>query len=498
MEVGSPGDFAVAAAPEPAPETITLPVRQWKRRFVALLVLADVSAALVAAVISWVARDHTHLRTLTALDWHIEYRTLALVSVPVWIASMASFGAYQLRQVGEGQREYRLPIVTGLRLLAAVAIGAFALRAGMSRALVVIYFPTLVGSALILRFAALQLLAAGRRQGRAVRRLVVVGDRASVVSFTDHLARHGAHGYRVVGCALPDGGRQPVLTRAGEIPVVGAPDTLLAAAGALGAEAVAVIGHSRFEQATLQQVAWQLERSGVDLLVAPDVVDLAGPRIRVTPVTGLPLLHIGEPRIRGRSQLLKAFYERAVALPLLLVTAPLMAVIALVIRLDSRGPIFYRQERIGLNAKPFTMLKFRTMVPDADVQLEGLLEHNEHDGVLFKIRNDPRVTRVGHRLRRYSLDELPQLINVVKGDMLLIGPRPCLDREVAAFGPAAHRRFMTRPGLTGLWQVSGRSDLPYEDAVRLDLYYVENWSITMDLVIVYRTVRVLLSGTGGY
>ena len=491
-------DFPVAAGHEVDTGETIVPVRRWQLRFAALLACADVLSALLAALICWAVRGSSTGHAVTVLDAHLSYRLLAGLSLPVWIAAMAAFGAYQPRQVGEGQREYRLPVFVGLRLLAAVAIASFALHSNVSRSVVLVYFPALVLTELLLRFGALRVLAAARVKGKAVRRLLVVGDEQTVTGFVDHLSRHRTHGYRVVGAALPDVTGELVV-RGMRIPVVSQPDELLAAALRLDAEAVAVIGHGRFEQATLQQVAWQLERSGVDLLVAPDVVDLAGPRIRVAPVMGLPLLYIGEPRIRRRSQVLKALYERLLAVPLLALAAPVMAVVAVLIRLDSAGPVLYSQERIGHNAKPFRMLKFRTMVPDADARLSEILDRNEFDGgVLFKMRDDPRITRVGRWLRRYSIDELPQLINVVRGDMLLIGPRPCLEREVGAFGAAAHRRFMARPGLTGLWQVSGRADLPYEDAVRLDLYYVENWSIAMDLSILWKTVLVLLGGRGGY
>jgi len=266
----------------------------------------------------------------------------------------------------------------------------------------------------------------------------------------------------------------------------------------MSVDSAAVVGSLCFESTSLQQVAWQLERRDVDLLVAPDVIDVAGPRVRFAPVTGMPLLQITEPRIYGPGRWLKPIYERLLALPLLLLAAPLFLVISLAIFIDSGRPIFYRQRRIGFGGEEFEMLKFRTMVPNADAMLPGLLAENEHDGALFKIRDDPRVTRVGRILRKHSLDELAQLINVVKGEMLLIGPRPCLPREIEGFGEAARRRFLARPGMTGLWQVSGRSDIPWEEAVRLDLYYVENWSILMDLMILWRTLRVVGGGRSGY
>jgi exopolysaccharide biosynthesis polyprenyl glycosylphosphotransferase len=231
-------------------------------------------------------------------------------------------------------------------------------------------------------------------------------------------------------------------------------------------------------------------------MVAPDVADLAGPRIRITPLTGLPLLHISEPRLDGLSRRLKAWCERGLAVPLTIVASPVLLVVAIAVLLDSGRPVLYRQPRVGYRGKRFEILKFRTMVTDADTRLLDLQNHNEHDGALFKIRQDPRVTRLGRWLRKYSLDELPQLLNVLKGDMVLVGPRPCRPQEMERFGAAESRRFLAYPGMTGLWQVSGRSDMPWEDAVRCDLYYVENWSPLLDLTILGRTVRVVIAGSG--
>jgi lipopolysaccharide/colanic/teichoic acid biosynthesis glycosyltransferase len=191
-----------------------------------------------------------------------------------------------------------------------------------------------------------------------------------------------------------------------------------------------------------------------------------------------------------------AAFVRLGAIVLLALCAPVMLVIAGVIRIDSPGPVFYRQERVGYLRKRFQILKFRTMVAGADLQLAELLHLNEHDGALFKMKNDPRITRVGRLLRKFSLDELPQLINVVRGDMVFVGPRPILPRETVNFGQAEDRRFHVRPGMTGLWQVSGRADIPWADAVALDLYYLENWSPILDLKILARTLWVVLAGTG--
>jgi exopolysaccharide biosynthesis polyprenyl glycosylphosphotransferase len=194
----------------------------------------------------------------------------------------------------------------------------------------------------------------------------------------------------------------------------------------------------------------------------------------------------------------KGGVDRAAAALALLSLMPVLLLIALAVRLDSPGPVLYRQERIGVNGRGFTILKFRSMSVDADCLLAELLYRNEGGGLLFKMRRDPRVTRVGRWLRRFSLDELPQLFNVLGGSMSLVGPRPPLPAEVERYDSSVSRRLLVKPGLTGLWQISGRSDLSWEEAVRLDLRYVENWSLALDALILVKTVRAVVSSSGAY
>jgi exopolysaccharide biosynthesis polyprenyl glycosylphosphotransferase len=250
--------------------------------------------------------------------------------------------------------------------------------------------------------------------------------------------------------------------------------------------------------AALRRLAWQLEKDDVELVVAPALMDVAGPRISIRPVAGLPLLHVDHPELSGARQLIKTLFDRVAALTFLLLLAPLFIVISVAIKINSSGPILFRQRRIGRDGRFFTVLKFRTMVPDAEQRKVELLQRNEHDGLLFKIKKDPRITSVGARLRRHSLDELPQLINVLRGDMSLVGPRPPLPEEVAKYGDDVRRRLVVRPGMTGLWQVSGRSDLSWEESVRLDLRYVENWSLMLDLQILWKTWSAVARGSGAY
>jgi exopolysaccharide biosynthesis polyprenyl glycosylphosphotransferase len=221
--------------------------------------------------------------------------------------------------------------------------------------------------------------------------------------------------------------------------------------------------------------------------------------VHVSPVDGLPLMWVDQPEFTGTRRVVKRVVDVLVSGAALLVASPLLLVIALAVRLSSRGPVIYRSTRLGRSSEEITVLKFRTMVRDADQIRAQLMEFNEHgDGVLFKMRRDPRVTRVGRVLRQFSLDELPQLVNVFLGSMSLVGPRPPLPEEVERYHGDVRRRLLVKPGLTGLWQVSGRSDLSWDESVRLDLYYVENWSLGFDFAIIARTVSAVLRRRGAY
>jgi exopolysaccharide biosynthesis polyprenyl glycosylphosphotransferase len=259
---------------------------------------------------------------------------------------------------------------------------------------------------------------------------------------------------------------------------------------------VAVLSNAELSGAALRRLAWSLENSETDLVVGSGLIEVAGPRITVRPVAGLPLLHVERPRLSGAGKVTKAVYDRTVAAVVLVVLAPVMVAIGCWIWLADGGPPLFRQTRVGMNSRRFTIYKFRTMVVGAEQQRDGLLDRNDHDGVLFKMRHDPRITPVGRFLRRWSLDELPQLVNVLLGQMSLVGPRPPLPGEVAQYGDDVRRRLLVKPGLTGLWQVSGRANLSWEESVLIDLRYVENWSLPLDLHILWKTGRAVIRGVG--
>lgn len=274
---------------------------------------------------------------------------------------------------------------------------------------------------------------------------------------------------------------------------------MLAAIRRTNADTVAVAACSEMDGVALRRLAWQLEGTGVHLLVAPSLVDVAGGRIHMRPMAGLPLLHVEQPELTGIRRVVKATVDRSLAAGATAILLPILIAVGLLIRVTSPGPALFRQRRVGRAGREFTMLKFRTMSAGAETSVIDLTDQNIHDGgPLFKVAADPRVTRVGHGLRRFSIDELPQLLNVLRGEMSLVGPRPPLPSEVVRFGEDVHRRFLVKPGLTGLWQVSGRSNLSWDESVRLDLHYVENWSLALDASILTRTVGAVLSRRGAY
>jgi len=304
--------------------------------------------------------------------------------------------------------------------------------------------------------------------------------------------------YRIVGLALPEGQNLDATFARSVVPVISRLEDVAAAVRAIGADVVIVAGKPRGSINYIRDLGWELEGSGAELVVAASLTNVAGPRIHFRPVEGLPLMHVELPQFEGGKHLLKRFVDVALSGLALLALTPVFAIVAISIRRDSSGPVLFRQERVGRNGQTFRMLKFRSMVQTAETDLAALKEMNEGSGVLFKMKNDPRVTGVGQVLRRFSLDELPQFWNVFMGHMSLVGPRPPLESEVEGYERHVHRRLYIKPGLTGMWQVNGRSDLSWEESVRLDLYYVENWSLTGDLIILWRTFRVITHPVGAY
>lgn len=417
--------------------------------------------------------------------------------VVVWMALLSAFRTRDPRIAGVGGDEYRRVLTASLLTGASVAVVSYAVQVDLARGYIAIAFP--LGLLLLLagRKGVRSVLARRRARGERLQGVLLVGDLDDVRYVGRRIAANPVAGYRVDAVltdCVPAG--DDVALGAACIPVVGGIDAVLDRARSAQVSAVVVAGAIRGGHERLRRLGWQLEELGVELVVSSPLADVASGRVHERPVDGLPLMHVETPDYRRRAG--KRLLDVVGATIGLVVLSPVLAAIALVITADDGGPVFFRQDRVGRGGREFSILKFRTMCVDAEARTAALQSSNEGAGPLFKMKDDPRVTRVGAFLRKTSLDELPQLWNVLVGTMSLVGPRPALPREVALYEDFADRRLLVTPGITGLWQVSGRSDLDWAEGVRLDLHYVENWSFLHDLVILARTIPSVLRSRGAY
>ena len=423
------------------------------------------------------------------------YAALSIMFPLLWVLALWLSGAYDVRYIGTGSDEFRKVLNAGVSLIAGLAILSYAINAELSRVYLLLTVPSVMIIDLIARYAMRKRLHKQRALGRCMAGVLAVGRESAVADLVTELQRDSYHGLTVVAACLT--GESGSETVAG-IPVVGGLDDVAGAVRRCGADTVAVLSSSEIDGVTLRQLAWELEKTGTDLCVAPALLDVSGPRTTIRPTAGLTLLHVDHPQLSGPRQVLKEVFDRVVAGVALVLLAPLFAAVAAAIRLGDHGPALFSQTRVGKDGHPFKIYKFRTMVVDAEQRLAELQSSNDLDGVLFKMRRDPRITAIGARLRKWSVDELPQLINVFRGEMSLVGPRPALPEEAARYADHVRRRLVVKPGLTGMWQVNGRSNLSWEESVRLDLRYVENWSFALDLQILWKTLSVVFRGSGAY
>ena len=413
-----------------------------------------------------------------------------------WLLTIAAAGGYDHQVFGAGPTEYRRVFNSGLTNAALVGIGCYLLAFPLSRSWFLMVF--LVGIPLLVagRFAMRTAVRRARLKGRLRHRVMIVGDPAHIDDVAQVLHRENWLGYDVVGALAPDDAAR--FTPAG-VRIVGDLTRVADHSASLGADIVFFASGSVSSAGGLRQVAWELEHTPTQIVLAPSLTDVSRERVSVRPVGGLPLLHLEKPRSIAAGSSAKRAFDLIGSAMLLVALSPVYLFAAWKIWSHDRGPILFKQERIGRDGTPFRCWKFRTMVTDAEALLASIhAEQGSEHGVFGKIKADPRITRPGQWLRRLSLDELPQLVNVLLGDMSLVGPRPQTEHEVALYDDAMRRRLRVRPGMTGLWQVSGRSDLSIEEAIRLDLYYVDNWSMLQDLSILSRTLGAVAGSRGAY
>lgn len=426
--------------------------------------------------------------------------TLGLLTVITVLCSLAMNRAWHPTVLGQGAEEY---VRLGRGMFAGgVALGLAGLATGVvsTRPWVFIVIPSTAVLALGFRYLLRQVLHRARYEGQCLLPVMAAGGIDTIRDLIKRTKDAPHVGWRVDAICTVDGqgdSGQGGMEVEG-VSVIGSFDDLADHVRRGGYRIVAVTADSYWSPQRLQRLAWQLEGSGAEMVVAPNIMEVAGPRLHVSGVLGMPLLRVSAPAFTGMRRVVKGVMDRVGAAVLITLVLPFLLIAAVAVAVDSRGGVFYTQKRTGKDGKEFTILKFRTMVRDADQLKKKLAAVNEGAGVMFKMRKDPRVTRVGSFLRRYSIDELPQLFNVFTGSMSLVGPRPPLPEESARYAPDVRRRLLVKPGLTGLWQVSGRSDLSWEEAVRLDLRYVEDWSLAMDAMILWKTFRAVLGGQGAY
>ncbi|MDM4763927.1 sugar transferase [Galbitalea sp. SE-J8] len=475
----------------------------WARRYARGLIATDAIVivwAVFGSQLLWFGSAQVDVSVrgrFSALD--LNYSLVSALLSIAWFGFISAAGSRSSRVVGFGSTEYQRIINPSLMCFGLFAIIAYLSKIEIARGYFLAALPIGGVALLISRWVWRQYLTVRRAGGELSARVVLVGTADSVAPIARDLISTPQAGYTVVGAFLPKSTNVAFVPDT-DVPVLGDIGDVSRRLDEVGADTVVVTSADKLSPATIRRLSWSLEPGRQHLVVAPGLVDVAGPRIHTRPVAGLPLIHVETPRYEGGRRVIKRLFDIVAGVGLLIVLSAPLAAIALTIRLSSDGPVFFRQPRVGLNGSTFTMLKFRSMVVDAERLLADLRAQQTTEGndVMFKMANDPRVTPIGRVLRRYSLDELPQIFNVLKGDMSLVGPRPPLVSEVEAYETHVNRRFLVTPGITGLWQVSGRSNLSWTETVRLDLYYVENWSLTGDLVILWRTVRAVFARDGAY
>ena len=470
----------------------------WFERLLTGIVIGDALAIIVSLVVASFVRFGA--TSVGLPDVSFGYVVAAASVGAAWVAALSASKSRARRIIGEGLTEYQRVTNATLIAFGSVAIICYLAQIDFARGYVAVALP--LGWALLLlnRLAWRRILVGLRRNGRCLTGAIVVGSWSDVDRTVMELRRSVTAGYRPVAIALidaPETAPADVRMRLAPFPRVSFSD-VVEATRTSRVRALLIAGDLPGGREQIRSIGWALENSNAELILVSRLTDVAGPRIHLRPVAGLPMVHVQLPQYSGFAHTVKRVFDITAASLGLVLLAPLLAVVAASVYLSDRGPVLFRQERVGVGGSTFLMLKFRSMVVDAEARLAELAPQNEGNGLLFKMRSDPRVTRVGSVLRRSSLDELPQLWNVLKGDMSLVGPRPPLPREVDAYEGHETRRLLSKPGITGLWQVSGRSDLSWEESVRLDLYYVENWSFTGDIILIIRTILQMFKRDGAY
>lgn len=420
---------------------------------------------------------------------------LAPATVAVFVCAAMGCRVWRPGVLGQGAEEFRRLARASFLTLVLLGLGCFAAGTVGTRIWAFTVIPAIAAVMLPTRYVLRRFLHNARGNGRCLHSVLVAGNAGTVVDLIARTREQPHVGWRVDAACVPTGTRPHSVAG---VPVLGGLAELPARVRDADYRVVAVTPDPYWTPDRLRRLAWSLEGTNAELVVAPGLMEVAGPRLHVSGVLGMPLLRVSAPAFTGVRRVVKGLVDVLGAALLLVMLSPLLLAVTLAVAVSDGGPVLYRQRRIGKDGAPFTLLKFRTMVTGAEGVPARLVGFNDGAGPLFKLRSDPRVTAVGSRLRRWSIDELPQLVNVLSGRMSLVGPRPPLPEETECYADDVRRRLLVKPGVTGLWQVSGRSDLSWEESVRLDLRYVEDWSLALDALILWKTVRAVVGGTGAY
>lgn len=431
---------------------------------------------------------------------HVDYWILTFSLAAMWWTFLGLGGARDIRVISAGTKEFKHVLLSSLHVFGLLAILSYAFQISTARGYVAIAFPVGLFLLIAARVAMRWLMISGRRRGRYCHRVVILGGPEVVRHLHGALENSPAAGYVPVASILPRHEIDSLPVMESLLPVASVSeelDEIITALKDYHADALVISAGSRLNPGVIRQLGWKLHELGISLIVAPALTDVSGQRIHTQRLAGLPLIHISTPRLGGSQYLVKRSLDILVASVISLLLLPIFIFVAVLVKITSPGPIFYVQKRIGLSGKDFCMYKFRSMCVDADDRLPVLLaKQGSAHRPFFKVQDDPRITAFGRFIRKYSIDELPQLLNVFNGTMSLVGPRPQREAEVALYDHDAHRRLMVKPGMSGLWQVNGRSSLSWEQAIRWDLYYVENWSFAGDLTILFKTFRAVIKRDG--
>lgn len=475
--------------------------RAWEKRYGRKLLITDTAVVIATVFTVQLARfgfteEELAVRLTHETSFMLTYTLVSVVLVIAWLAALSIGDSRDPKIFGSGPSEYKRVVNLTLLTFGVFAIVSYVARAQVGRGFLLFALPVGLVLLLVSRWLWRKRLHRQRRLGRHIYRTLIVGDRAKSAHVAQQIMRDRFVGFGLVGAVTARGSHSELVPG---LDVVASYDELIDTIDAMQIDAVIMTSADALSPTRTREIGWELEARKIDLVVASALTDIAGPRIHMRPVAGLPLIHVEHPEFVGRKLFAKRMFDIIGSGLLLVVLSPVFLLTALAVKLSSPGPVFYSQERIGRHGQTFPMFKFRSMVQNADEQLESLLNsQGTSDVPLHKIENDPRVTPVGRFLRRYSVDELPQLLNVLLGSMSLVGPRPQREAEVALYAKDHFRRLLVKPGISGLWQVSGRSNLSWDDAVRLDLYYVENWSMVGDLLLLMRTFKTVVKPEGAH